>query len=255
MAALTVEGLTKRFGGLTVTDDVSFQISAGEIHALIGPNGAGKSTLIAQISGRLRPDRGRIFIGEDDVTAERMPSRVKRGLVQSFQVPSLFDRFTVAHNVMIAVQARQRHSYSFLRNAMRFSTINAQVEDALRGIGILDWAARPVAGLSHGERRYVEIALTLAARPKVLLLDEPLAGLSRTESDEMVDLIASLKRWHAIVLVEHDMGAVFALADRVTVLVQGRIIASGDPAEVRQNAAVREAYLGDDRDLVHGDHH
>lgn len=248
MSALSVENLTKSFGGLTVTDDVSLTLAPGQIHALIGPNGAGKSTLIAQISGRLRPDKGRVLIGGDDVTGLAMPSRVRRGLVQSFQVPSLFDRFTVARNVMVAVQAQQRHSYSFLRNAGAFPTIAGQVGEVLRGIGIQSWASRPVSALSHGERRYVEIALTLAARPSVLLLDEPLAGLGRTESDEMVRLISTLKGKHAVFLVEHDMDAVFSLADQVTVLVQGRIIASGDPVTVRRSAAVRAAYLGEEHE-------
>jgi len=249
MSALSVENLTKSFGGLTVTDNVSLTLAPGEIHALIGPNGAGKSTLIAQISGRLRPDKGRVLIGGDDVTGLAMPSRVRRGLVQSFQVPSLFDRFTVARNIMIAVQAQQRHSYSFLRNATAFPAINDEVDEILRGIGgIQSWAPRRVSDLSHGERRYVEIALTLAARPTVLLLDEPLAGLSRAESDEMVKLISTLKGRHAVFLVEHDMDAVFSLADQVTVLVQGRIIASGDPVTVRRSAAVRAAYLGEEHE-------
>ena len=243
---LRADVLSKRYGSLQVTDDVSIEVRAGEIIGLIGPNGAGKSTLIGQLSGRLKPDLGRIFLGERDVTELSDHERVRAGLVQSFQVPSLFGSFTALENVAIGVQAARGHSYRFFRRADRIPAIMEPAQALLKDVGLSHRAHAPVSTLSHGERRYVELAVALAARPRILLLDEPLAGLSRSESQRMVEFIGRLKKDHAILLVEHDMDAVFNLADRIDVLVYGRIIASGTPDEVRVDPAVKEAYLGDE---------
>jgi branched-chain amino acid transport system ATP-binding protein len=245
--ALEAVGLSKRYGSLAVTRDVSLAIAPGEMLALIGPNGAGKTTLVGQLSGRLRPDAGRVRLAGRDVTALPLAERARAGLVQSFQVPSLFSGFSVFENVALSVQARLRRGRVHpLRRAASAAEVIEPARAVLAQVGLTQEAGRPIAALSHGERRYVELALTLALQPRVLLLDEPLAGLSRAETDRMVRFLRDLKGRAAVLLIEHDMEAVFALADRVAVLVEGALLTTGSPAEVRADALVQNAYLGDE---------
>jgi branched-chain amino acid transport system ATP-binding protein len=242
---LEVGHLAKRFGGIVATDDVSFAIPQGELHALIGPNGAGKTTLIAQLSGSLFADSGRIEFAGADITRLPMPKRSHIGLARSFQITSLFLNMSVLDNVALAVQAHAGHSFSFWRNARAEAALRDPAREALARVGLIDRADRLTASLSHGEHRLLELAMALAGKPRLLLLDEPMAGLGPEESARMVGMLRALKRDYTILLVEHDMEAVFALADRISVLVYGRIIATGSPDEIRGNEQVREAYLGD----------
>jgi branched-chain amino acid transport system ATP-binding protein len=243
---LRLNGLRKRFGGLAVTDGVSLDVLPGEIHAVIGPNGAGKTTLIHQVSGTLRPDAGQIVFAGRDVTALPLARRARLGLARSFQITSVLPGFTALENAALAVQARSGSSFRFLRPAASEAALNRAAMDALEQTGLADRAAVPAAALSHGERRQLELAIALAMQPRLLLLDEPLAGAGPEETDRLVALLRGLKRRYAILLVEHDMQAVFALADRISVLVYGRVIATGTPDEIRGNAEVRAAYLGED---------
>ncbi len=252
--ALEARSLYKSFGSLVVTDDVSLELRMGEIVGLIGPNGAGKSTLIAQLTGRLASDAGAVWLDGRDISRLPPHKRARAGLVQSFQVPSLFPSFNALANVAIGVQAARSHSYRFLQRADRIAELLDPARALIDSVGLSHCANRLVGELSHGERRYVELAIALAGRPRVLLLDEPLAGLSHAESGRMIDFIAGLKSRHAILLVEHDMDAVFSLADRLCVLVQGRTIATGAPADIRDDPAVVEAYLGEDADMAGGGH-
>jgi branched-chain amino acid transport system ATP-binding protein len=245
-ALLKLEHLRKSFGALAVTDDVSLDIKSNELHAIIGPNGAGKTTLIHQISGLATPDSGHIIFNDQDVTNLPMYERVRLGLVRSFQITSILPRFSALENVALAVQARSGSSFRFFGDAAAEKPLNELAMAHLTRFGL---AARAdvVAGLmSHGEKRQLELAIALASEPKLLLLDEPLAGTSHDESQRLIATLQELRRELPIVLVEHDMDAVFALADRVSVLVYGRIIASGTPQSVRDNAQVREAYLGEE---------
>jgi len=248
---LGVENLAKRFGGITATDDLTFGIPEGELHAVIGPNGAGKTTLIAQLSGQLRPDSGRIYFAGDDITAIPMHARSTLGLARSFQITSLFLDLSVLDNVALAVQARAGHSFHFWRNARREPELRDPARAALARVGLKERADLPASALSHGEHRQLELAMALASKPRMLLLDEPMAGLGPEESARMVATLRELKKELTILLVEHDMEAVFALADRITVLVYGRMIASGRPEDIRSNAQVRDAYLGE-QEAVHG---
>jgi branched-chain amino acid transport system ATP-binding protein len=242
---LQVENLAKRFGGIVATDDLSLDVANGELHAIIGPNGAGKTTLIAQLSGQLTPDSGRIHFEGADITTLPMHKRSTLGLARSFQITSLFLDLSVLDNVALAVQAHAGHSFRFWRDARREPDLREPARAALARAGLSARADQPASALSHGEHRQLELAMALAGSPRMLLLDEPMAGLGPEESVRMVAMLRALKREVTILLVEHDMEAVFALADRITVLVYGRAIASGAPDDIRANAAVREAYLGE----------
>jgi branched-chain amino acid transport system ATP-binding protein len=243
---LEVRGLTKRFGGLTAVDGIDLTVWPGEIHAVIGPNGAGKTTLVAQLGGDLRPDAGRVRFAGRDVTHASAPARSHQGIARSFQVTSIFPDFTALDNVALAVQAHTGSSFRFWRPARRDPALREPARTVLRDVGLLDRADVLAIELSHGEQRQLEVAMALAARPLLLLLDEPMAGMGLEESARMVALLSGLRPRQAILLVEHDMDAVFALADRITVLVYGRAIATGPPAVIAANHRVREAYLGDE---------
>ena len=243
---LDIRNLRKAFGALHVTDDVSFQVMPGELHAIIGPNGAGKTTLIHQLSGSLASDGGSVHFAGDDITRVDMAGRVHRGLARSFQITSILDGFTVLENAAMAVQARSGSSFRFFASAARETALNDTAMAALARVGLDDRAQRRAGSLSHGEKRQLEIAIALATGARLLLLDEPLAGTGHEESAVLVALMAELKTTHTIVLIEHDMDAVFALADRVSVLVYGRLIATGTAEEVRVHPEVRTAYLGEE---------
>jgi branched-chain amino acid transport system ATP-binding protein len=243
---LQVEGLRKSFGGLVVTDDVTLRVNAGELHAVIGPNGAGKTTLINQISGLLAPDDGRIVLAGADVTRLPPHQRARRGLARSFQITSILPGFPVIENVALAVQARSGSSFRFAGRAADETALNEQAQAALAETGLEDRAHVLAGTLSHGEKRALELAVVLAMQPKMLLLDEPMAGTGREETGRLIALLRRLKGRFAMMLVEHDMTAVFALADRVSVMINGRVIASGTPDEVRADPQVTAAYLGDE---------
>ena len=245
-ALLSLRNLRKRFGGLAVTDDVSLDITPGEIHAVIGPNGAGKTTLINEISGVLPLDSGQILFEGRDITALSMPRRARLGLARSFQITSVIPAFTALENVALAVQAGAGSSFRFLRPAASEEKLNAPAMVALDQVGIAGRAHTPAGAMSHGEKRQLELAIALATQPRLLLLDEPLAGAGPEETERLVGILRGLKQRYTIVLVEHDMQAVFAMADRISVLVYGRVIATGTPEAIRGNAEVRAAYLGED---------
>jgi len=245
---LEVAGLVKRFGGLLATDNLHLAVRAGEVHAVIGPNGAGKTTLIAQLQGDLAPDGGTIHFAGRDITRLAPDRRAACGIARSFQITSIFPDMTALDNVALAVQAHAGHSFSFWRPAAADAALRAPATAALAQVGLGARAETLAAHLAHGEQRQLELAMVLATRPKLLLLDEPTAGMAKEESDRMVRLIGGLRGSHAVLLIEHDMDAVFALADRITVLVNGRAVATGTPTEIRADATVRQAYLGDDAD-------
>jgi branched-chain amino acid transport system ATP-binding protein len=250
---LRVENLVRRFGGITATDNVCLDVAQGELHAIIGPNGAGKTTLISQLTGHLSPNAGSIYLAGRDITHLPAYRRSGLGLARSFQITSLLADFTAADNVALAAQAHDGHSFRFFANARKEQGLRQAAQAALQRVGLADRADVPVSKLSHGEQRELELAVALATRPQLLLLDEPMAGLGVTESARMVKLLQELRKEVTIVLVEHDMEAVFALADRISVLVYGRVIASGVPADIRQNEEVKRAYLGDQHVAVgHG---
>lgn len=243
---LKLEGLCKRYGALCVTDDVTLSIPRNELHAIIGPNGAGKTTLIHQLSGLLAADSGHILLDGEDVSRMDMARRVRAGLVRSFQITSILPGFSTLENVALAVQSQAGSSFRFFGRAADEEQLNAPALAALTEVGLAHRARVRAGLLSHGEKRQLELAIALAARPKVLLLDEPLAGTGPEESAFLIGLLRRLKGRITILLIEHDMEAVFALADRVSVLVYGRIIATGTVAEVRDNPEVRAAYLGEE---------
>lgn len=242
---LALNHLNKAFGALKATQDVSLDLHAGEIHALIGPNGAGKSTLIGQIAGNLRPDEGSITLAGQELTAMSTAQRARLGLGRSFQVSSLAEPLSVMRNVMVAVQALQGHSFRFWKPVNRDRSLLEPAYEALERMQLTHRAWTPVSELSHGERRQVEVACALALKPRALLLDEPMAGLGPEGSAHLTELLETLKLEVPILLIEHDMEAVFRLADRISVLVAGAVIAHGDSATIRQDPRVREAYLGD----------
>jgi branched-chain amino acid transport system ATP-binding protein len=245
-AVLRIENLAKNFGGLRVTDDVTLDVRPGELHAVIGPNGAGKTTLINQISGLLAPDAGRIVFCGEDVTALPVHTRAARGLARSFQITSILPGFSALENVALAVQAHAGTSFRFFGRAACEDALNEPARAALTQVGLAERADTPAGQLSHGEKRALELAIALAMEPKLLLLDEPMAGTGHDESARLVAVLRSLKGRFPMVLVEHDMGAVFALADRISVLIYGRILASGTPDQVRADPQVIAAYLGDE---------
>jgi branched-chain amino acid transport system ATP-binding protein len=243
---LVLDHLRKAYDALVVTDDVNLALFPGELHAVIGPNGAGKTTLVHQISGLAAPDAGRILFRGEDVTRHAMHERVKRGLARSFQITSILPGFSALENVALAVQARSGSSFRFFGDAAAEDELNEPALGFLDDVGLGPRAHLPAGLLSHGEKRQLELAVALATGPKLLLLDEPLAGTGHEESERVVAMLRRLKGRYAIMLIEHDMDAVFALADRVSVLVYGRVIATGAPEEVRANAEVRGAYLGEE---------
>lgn len=244
---LEVTGLFKRFGGIVATDNVSLDVRHGELHAIIGPNGAGKTTLITQLTGQIMPDHGSIRFSGKDITYIRSYERCLSGLARSFQITSLFLEMTALDNVTLAIQAHDGHSFRFWKDMRSERALRDAALGALNLVGLRDRAEFLASAMSHGEHRLIELAMAIAGRPKLLLLDEPMAGLGPEESARMVDLLKKIKRDYAIMLVEHDMEAVFALADRVTVLVYGRVIATGTPNEIRSNSEVKKAYLGDEQ--------
>jgi branched-chain amino acid transport system ATP-binding protein len=245
---LAVRALHKRFGGVVATDDVTLDVRAGEVHALIGPNGAGKTSLIAQLSGSLLPDSGTIRFDGADVTRAPQHRRVARGLARSFQITRLFRGFTALENLSIGVQVRGGGNLSFWRPVARDTGLADEARELLGQVGLAARADVPAAELSHGEQRALEVGLALATRPRLLLLDEPMAGTGPEESARMVELIERVRTKATVLLVEHDVDAVFRLADRVSVLVNGRVIASGEPDAVRRDPEVVVAYLGDEVD-------
>ena len=243
---LELTSVTKRFGGVVATDDVALEVAQGEVHALIGPNGAGKTTLIGQISGSLKTDAGTIRFMDKDVTALRQHERVGLGLARSYQITSIFKRFTVLENLALAVQARSGSSFSFWRPVAAEAALFDEARTISRESGLAERIEVTAGNLAHGEQRALEFGLALATRPRLVLLDEPMAGMGLEESLRMIALIERVRAGVTVLLVEHDMDAVFRLADRITVLVNGRVIATGRPEAIRADPQVRRAYLGDE---------
>jgi branched-chain amino acid transport system ATP-binding protein len=243
---LEVRQLVKSFGALRATDGIDFDVRDGETHAIIGPNGAGKTTFISQLAGNLRPDSGRIVFAGEDITALGAQHRARKGLARSFQITSIYAEFSALDNVALAVQAHAGHSFRFWGPARRESALRDPARRILDEVGLGERAGVLAANLAHGEQRQLEVAMALATRPRLLLLDEPMAGMGIEESQRMVSFLAGLKSRHTMILVEHDMDAVFRLADRISVLVYGRLIATGAPDEIRAHPEVRAAYLGTD---------
>ena len=241
---LQVTALTKYFAGVVASDRLSFEVGAGELHAVIGPNGAGKTTLIDQIAGQTRPDSGSIRFAGCDITWLPVHRRSMLGLARSFQITTLLLEFSTIDNVALAVQAHAGHSFRFWRNARSDPELRQPALRQLARVGLADRADTPASQLSHGEHRLLEIAIALAGRPRMLLLDEPMAGLGPQETTRIVALFHELKREFTILLIEHDMDVVFALADRITVLLSGHVVASDVPTNIRSNTEVQQAYLG-----------
>lgn len=243
---LQVQDLVKSFGALKATDDVSLDLLPGEIHALIGPNGAGKSTLIKQIVGEIEPSSGAVLLEGRDISAMPAPARALAGLARSFQVSSILPEFTVLQNVMLAAQGASAVTFRFFRPAMKDARLRNAAEECLARVGLIERAEMRASDLSHGERRSLEVAMALALKPKVFLLDEPMAGMGMEGASRLISLLSELKIEAPILLIEHDMDAVFALADRISVLVYGRVIATGTVDEIKAHDEVRSAYLGDE---------
>jgi branched-chain amino acid transport system ATP-binding protein len=243
---LELDRLCKAYGSLKVSDELSLVIEEGETHALIGPNGAGKTSLIGQISGAIAPDSGRILFDGADITGLAMAARTRLGLARSFQVTNLLPELTALDNVALAVQARLGHSFRFLRRAAGDPELDGPARAALEQVGLGPRGEVPVSALSHGEKRLLEIAVALATGPRLMLLDEPMAGIGHDEAAALTQTLAALRGRVTMLLVEHDMATVFALADRISVLVVGRIVATGAPAAIRDDEAVKRAYLGEE---------
>jgi len=242
---LYVDSLTKSFGGLVALDQISLSVQAGEIHALIGPNGAGKTTLIHHISGAMHADEGRIVFDGHDVTQLPLHQRARQGLVRSYQITSVFPNLSVQDNLALAILATQRSGFGFWRNASRDRARFSQADAMAERIGLSDHRMQAAGALSHGAQRQLEVGLVLCTNPKLMLLDEPMAGMGPDESQRMVELLKSLRGNTTIVLVEHDMDAVFRLADTISVLVSGQVVASGSAEKIKNDVAVQHAYLGD----------
>ena len=243
---LRLEGIAKRFGGVVATDNVALEVARGEVHALIGPNGAGKTTLIGQVSGSLASDSGKVMFFDKDITHLPQHARVAAGLARSFQITSIFGRFSVLDNLALAVQARSGTSFSFWKPVTSEKFLFDEAGSIAEEIGLQDKKNHLASTLAHGEQRALEVGLALATRPKLLLLDEPMAGMGPEESSRIIELIQRVRASVTLLLVEHDMDAVFRLADRISVLVNGRIIATDFPGKIKLNEEVRRAYLGDE---------
>lgn len=243
---LEISDLCKGFGGVQATDGVSLTVLDGEVHAVIGPNGAGKTTLISQLSGEVLPDSGTIRLNNTDITRLPVHARAQRGLARSYQITSVFPEMSVLDNVALAVQAHDGHSFRFWKPARADRQLRDRAQEVLAEVGLASLAGHPVAALAHGQQRQLEIAMALATEPRLLLLDEPLAGMGAEESVEMISILSGLRAEKAILLVEHDMDAVFRLADRISVLVYGKLIATGTPDQIRSDPHVRAAYLGEE---------
>jgi branched-chain amino acid transport system ATP-binding protein len=244
--ALELESLSKRFGALVVTADVTLSIPESECHALIGPNGAGKTTLIGQISGSLAPDHGRIRFFGEDITGWPMHARARRGLARTFQITNVLPEFSALENVALAVQAHSGSSFRFFGTVSAEYALNEQAMEALETMGLASRAQVPAWALNYGEKRQLELAMAIAGHPRMLLLDEPMAGTGREETDQLVRVLERFKGHYTMLLIEHDMSAIFALADRISVMVYGRLIATGAPEAIRANREVQAAYLGED---------
>lgn len=243
---LTVDSLVKHYGGLCVTDRVNLSVAQGEIHALIGPNGAGKTTLINQITGAVASDAGRVFLSGQDVTTWSMAKRARAGMSRSYQINALVASFSALENVLLAVQAGRGHNFHFFKPVMQDQEMVQEAHAFLDRVGFGDDRRQRVAALAYGQQRLVEVAMAMATHPRLLLLDEPMAGLGPTESERMIELLDGLRASYGMLLVEHDMQAVFALANRISVLVYGQVLLCDTPANVRASELVREAYLGDE---------
>jgi branched-chain amino acid transport system ATP-binding protein len=243
---LETRGLTKRYGGLLVTDHVDLEIRPGELHAIIGPNGAGKTTLVNQLSGELRADAGTIRFAGRDVTGQDIAQRARGGLLRSYQITAVFEEFSVRENVVLAAHGARRHGFGFWRALLDQDDLTAVADPVIEEVGLAMVADTAAGELAYGQRRQLELAMALAAAPRFLLLDEPMAGMSAQESAAVVALLQRLKGRYGILLIEHDMEAVFALADRITVLVYGRVMFCGTPEEIRHHPEVKAIYLGED---------
>ena len=249
LTILNISNLSKTFGGVVATDHLNLEIKQGELHAIIGPNGAGKTTLIAQLSGETLPDSGEIIFREENITALPPFKRSRLGIARSFQITSLMLEMDVIDNITLATLAQDNHSYKFWKPARDDIDLQKSALNALKEIGLEERAFEKVGNLSHGEHRQLEIAMALATQPHLLLLDEPMAGMGTEEGRKILKILQKLKRRKSILLIEHDMDVVFALADRITVLVYGRVIASGSPQSIKEDEKVREAYLGSDGEI------
>ena len=249
LTILKVSNLSKTFGGVVATDHLNLEIKHGELHAIIGPNGAGKTTLIAQLSGETLPDSGEIIFREQNITALPPFKRSRLGIARSFQITSLMLEMDVIDNITLATLAQDNHSYKFWKPAREDIDLRKSALNALKEIGLEERAFEKVGNLSHGEHRQLEIAIALATQPHLLLLDEPMAGMGTEEGRTILQILQKLKKRKTILLIEHDMDVVFALADRITVLVYGRVIASGSPQRIKEDEKVREAYLGSDGEI------
>ena len=249
LTILNISNLSKTFGGVVATDHLNLEIKHGELHAVIGPNGAGKTTLIAQLSGETLPDSGEIIFREENITALPPFKRSRLGIARSFQITSLMLEMDVIDNITLATLAQDNHSYKFWKPARDDIDLRKSALNALKEIGLEERAFEKVGNLSHGEHRQLEIAMALATQPHLLLLDEPMAGMGTEEGRKILKILQKLKKRKTILLIEHDMDVVFALADRITVLVYGQVIASGSPQSIKKDEKVREAYLGSDGEI------